>query len=208
VLGIHDFGVFVASGVVLNITPGPDTFYILGRGIAQGRAAGIASVLGISTGALIHTLAAGLGLSALLAASASAFLVLKLAGAGYLVYLGARMLVGKISAAPIPANFADADFSSVYRQGLLTNLLNPKVALFFLAFMPQFIAADSPRKGLAFVALGLCFVSTGTLWCLGLAWFASAIGSRLRRNAALATVVNRAAGALFVGLGVRLVSGR
>jgi threonine/homoserine/homoserine lactone efflux protein len=103
--------------------------------------------------------------SALLAASTSAFLAFKLAGAAYLVYLGARMLFSRASAATIPAGFSSSGFLAIYRQGLLTNVLNPKVALFFLAFMPQFIAADSPSKFAAFITLGLCFITTGTLWC-------------------------------------------
>jgi threonine/homoserine/homoserine lactone efflux protein len=204
--GIHDFSVFLLTGVVLNLTPGPDTFYILGRSIAQGRGAGVASVLGISTGSLVHTFAAAFGLSAILAASASAFLAIKLAGAAYLVYLGARMLFGRASAATIPATFSSSGFWGVYRQGLLTNVLNPKVALFFLAFMPQFIAADSPSKFAAFITLGLSFITTGTLWCLCLAWFSSLLGDRLRGSTKFAAVLNRAAGALFVFLGARLAT--
>ncbi len=183
--GIHDFGIFLVTGIVLNLTPGPDTFYILGRSMAQGRIAGIASVLGIST---------------------SAFLAVKLAGAAYLVYLGSRMLFSRASAATIPARFSSSGFRAVYRQGLLTNVLNPKVALFFLAFMPQFIAADSPTKFAAFITLGLCFTATGTLWCLCLAWFSSLLGDRLRGSTTFAEVLNRTAGALFVFLGVRLAT--
>ena len=204
-LGIHDFFVFLATGIVLNLTPGQDTFYILGRAISQGRGAGIASVMGISAGALVHTLAAALGLSALLAASASAFLAVKLAGAAYLIYLGARMFLTRTSAVSLSENFPSSGFYPVFRQGMLTNVLNPKVALFFLAFMPQFISAGSPNKFLAFIALGLCFVTTGTIWCLCLAWFASLLGDRLRGSAAF---LNRAAGALFVLLGIRLAAAR
>jgi threonine/homoserine/homoserine lactone efflux protein len=204
-LGIHDFFVFLATGIVLNLTPGQDTFYILGRAISQGRSAGIASAVGISAGALVHTFAAALGLSALLAASATAFLAIKFAGAGYLIYLGARMLSTRPSAAPLPENFSSAGFFPVFRQGMLTNVLNPKVALFFLAFMPQFIAADSPNKFLAFITLGLCFVTTGTIWCFCLAWFASLLGDRLRGSAAF---LNRAAGVLFIFLGIRLAAAR
>lgn len=204
--GIHDFGVFVLTGIVVNLTPGPDTFYILGRSMAQGRAAGIASVLGISSGCLVHTLAAAFGLSALLAASAATFLAVKLAGAAYLVFLGARMLFSRTVAPSIPASFSSSSFWEVYRQGLFTNVLNPKVALFFLAFMPQFIAADSPSKFAAFIALGLCFITTGTLWCLCLAWFSSLLGDRLRSSTTFANVLNRIAGALFVLLGVRLAT--
>jgi threonine/homoserine/homoserine lactone efflux protein len=204
--GIHDFGVFLVVGIVQNLTPGQDTFYILGRSLAQGRGAGVASVLGISTGALIHTFAAALGLSAVLAASASAFFTLKFIGAAYLIYLGARMLLSKTSVTAIPSGFASVSFLAVYRQGLFTNVLNPKVALFFLAFMPQFIAAESPKKFLAFISLGLCFVTTGTIWCICLAWFASRLGDRLRGNTTFAGLLNRTAGALFIFLGIRLAT--
>ena len=206
--GIHDFGVFILTGIVLNLTPGQDTFYILGRSISQGRGAGIASVLGISSGSLVHTLAAALGLSAVLAASASAFLVLKIAGAAYLVYLGLRMFLTRSLPANIPGAFASSSFGAVYRQGLLTNILNPKVALFFLAFMPQFIAPDSPDKFLAFITLGLCFITTGTIWCFCLAWFASRLGDRLRGSNRFTTILNRTAGALFVFLGIRLAASK
>ncbi|WP_395737062.1 LysE family translocator [Prosthecobacter sp.] len=202
--GIHDFGVFIVTCLVLNITPGPDTFYIIGRSMAQGRSAGLASVLGISAGSVIHTLAAALGLSALLAASASAFLAVKLAGAAYLIYLGAKMLFRPVAAAAVPATFSTLGFFAVFRQGLLTNVLNPKVALFFLAFVPQFIVADSPSKFAAFLVLGLSFVVTGTLWCLCLAWFASALGDKFRGSSTFGEVLNRAAGALFILLGARL----
>ena len=207
-LGIHDFLVFLATGIVLNLTPGQDTFYILGRSISQGRSAGMASVIGIAAGALVHTLAAALGLSALLAASASAFLVVKLGGAAYLIYLGARMLLTRSSIAPLPSEFSSSGFFPVFRQGMLTNLLNPKVALFFLAFMPQFIAANSPNKFLAFIVLGLCFITTGTIWCFFLAWFASRLGERLRGSAPFRDLLNRTAGALFVFLGIRLAAAR
>jgi threonine/homoserine/homoserine lactone efflux protein len=203
-LGIHDFGIFLATGIILNLTPGQDTFYILGRSISQGRSAGIASVLGISSGGLVHTFAASLGLSALLAASASAFFALKLTGAAYLVYLGAGMLLARSSPASIPSSFSSSSFSAVYRQGLLTNVLNPKVALFFLAFMPQFIAVDSPNKFFAFIMLGICFVVTGTIWCFCLVWFGSLLGDQLRYSTTFANILSRTAGALFIFLGVRL----
>src|SRR4051812_439295 len=108
--GIHDFGVFLVTGLLLNLTPGPDTFYILGRSIAQGRSAGIASVFGISSGSLVHTFAAAVGLSALLAASAMAFFFVKLAGAGYLIFLGTRMLLARKQAAAIPTSFSSSGF--------------------------------------------------------------------------------------------------
>jgi RhtB (resistance to homoserine/threonine) family protein len=204
--GIHDFGLFLLTGLLLNLTPGPDTLYIVGRSVAQGRAAGVASVLGISTGSLVHTLAAAFGLSTLLAASASAFLVIKIAGAAYLVYLGASMWFSRRGTSTTPATFPAGGFWPAYRQGLLTNVLNPKVALFFLALMPQFIAPESTAKSAAFLTLGLCFIATGTLWCLCVAWFASSFGEKIRRNPKIQTLLSRTAGALFAGLGVRLAT--
>lgn len=206
--GIHDFWVFIGACIVLNLTPGPDTLYILGRSIAQGRSAGLASLLGIATGTVVHTFAAALGLSAVLAASASAFLFVKLAGAAYLIYLGLRMLLSRSSKTAIPAGFSTSGFRAIYRQGFLTNLLNPKVALFFLAFVPQFIVADSPSTFAAFLLLGLSFITTGTIWCLCLVWFASMIGDRLRGSSTVSEVMNRTAGALFVGLGIRLATSK
>jgi len=205
-LGIHDFGVFLGTAILLNLTPGQDTFYILGRSLAQGRKAGVASVAGIAAGSIVHTIAAALGLSALIAASASAFLAIKLIGAAYLIYLGARMLFARRTDASIPSPFSSADFGAIVRQGMLTNILNPKVALFFLAFMPQFIDADGRHTFFAFIALGLCFVVTGTTWCLVVVWCASTMGDRLRSSARVADVLNRAAGAVFIALGVRLAA--
>ncbi|WP_367875326.1 LysE family translocator [Luteolibacter sp. Populi] len=204
--GIHDFGVFLAACIVLNLTPGPDTFYILGRSMAQGRAAGLASVFGIACGTVVHTLAAALGISAILAASASAFLVIKLAGAAYLIYLGIRMILTRSSPAAIPADFSSSGFLAIFRQGLITNVLNPKVALFFLAFVPQFISADSTSKFAAFVTLGLSFVGTGTVWCLILVRGSSWLGDRLRHSRSFSNWLNRGAGALFVFLGIRLAT--
>jgi RhtB (resistance to homoserine/threonine) family protein len=206
--GIHDFGLFLAAGILLNLTPGPDTAYILGRTVAQGREAGIASALGISVGSIFHTCAAALGLSAILATSALAFGTIKLLGGAYLVFLGIKMLVDRRKELSLPGNFRWHTVAAAFRQGVLTNVLNPKVALFFLAFLPQFIDPASNAKVLAFLALGLTFVSTGTVWCLVLAWFASAFSKRLRTNAIIGRWVSGTAGALFVLLGIRLATAR
>src|SRR3989475_13235635 len=163
-LGIHDYWLFVATGVLLNITTGQDTLYLLGRSLRQGRQIGVASALGVIAGSVVHTLAAALGLSAVLATSASAFLVLKVVGAAYLVYLGARMLITRTAAFGATDVTDSVDTWTAFRQGMLTNVLNPKVALFFLALMPQFIEPDSPTKVGAFLLLGLTFVTTGTAW--------------------------------------------
>lgn len=204
--GIHDFGVFVAAGVLLNLTPGQDTLYILGRAIAHGRAIGVASALGIGTGCLLHTGAAALGVSALIAASPAAFTLLKIAGAAYLIYLGAGMLLGRAPVADTPVSPAAANARAAFRQGVLTNITNPKVALFFLAFLPQFIDPASPDKLAAFLLLGSTFVATGTLWCLILALAAARARTWLSPAARGSRWLARAAGLLFIALGVRLAA--
>lgn len=206
--GIHDFGLFLGAGILLNLTPGPDTAYILGRSIAQGREAGIASALGISLGSIFHTCAAALGLSAILATSALAFGAIKLFGGAYLVFLGIKLLLDRRKQLILPANFRRRTTIAAFRQGVLTNILNPKVALFFLAFLPQFIDPASTTKIPAFVTLGLTFVTTGTIWCLILAWFASIFSERLRSNETISQWLNRTAGALFIFLGIRLATTR
>ena len=206
--GIHDFFLFVASGILLNLTPGPDTVYIIGRSMAQGRAAGIASAFGIMVGSIFHTCAAALGLSAILATSAVAFTAIKFVGGGYLIFLGIRMFLEGRKEFSLPSHFRRSTTRAAFRQGVLTNILNPKVALFFLAFLPQFIEPASPAKISAFVLLGLTFVTTGTIWCLILAWFASVFSARLRGNQTLATWLNRTVGSLFVFLGARLATTR
>jgi threonine/homoserine/homoserine lactone efflux protein len=203
--GIHHYGLFIVSGLLLNITPGQDTLYILGRSLAQGRQAGVLSVLGIGTGCLIHTLAAATGLSAVLAASSQAFFMVKLLGGGYLIYLGLQMVVSKNATfEPVILTPSSVTRWKIYRQSVLTNVLNPKVALFFLAFLPQFIELGSRLKAVAFVILGLTFIGTGTLWCLCLVEFASFFSQRLRQSSSLAAWLGRIAGALFIALGVKL----
>ena len=204
-LGIHELWLFVASGLLLNITPGPDTAYIIGRSIQLGWRGGAAAALGISCGCLVHVLGAAIGLSALLMASSAAFLAVKLVGAAYLVLTGLQMLLSR--AKPIADITGQGDETSIGRifwQGTLTNVLNPKVALFFLAFLPQFVAADAPHKTLAFLSLGLIFIVTGTLWCLGVAAFAARAAGRIRQSAGVIAWINRSLGGLFIYLGFRV----
>jgi len=206
--GIHDFGLFLVAGILLNLTPGPDTVYILGRSIAHGREAGVASALGISLGSIFHTCAAALGLSAILATSAPAFGTIKLIGGAYLIFLGIKMILDRRKQLSLPSTFRRRTTTAAFRQGMLTNILNPKVALFFLAFLPQFIEPASSTKLVAFLILGLTFVTTGTIWCLVLAWFASAFSERLRKNETVSQWLNRTAGAFFVFLGLRLAASK
>ena len=204
-LGIHQLWLFVLSGVLLNVTPGPDTAYIIGRSVQMGWRGGAAAAIGICYGCLVHVFGAAVGLSALLMASSAAFAVLKWVGAAYLLVTGIQMLLSRPHpVADQAAAPAETSLSRVFWQGALTNILNPKVALFFLAFLPQFVAADSAHKPLAFLALGLIFISTGTLWCLGIAAFAARTATRIRQSAGAMAWVNRLLGGLFVYLGIRV----
>jgi threonine/homoserine/homoserine lactone efflux protein len=200
--GTHDLTVFVISGLLLNITPGADSLYIATRSASQGVRAGVAAVVGIGLGCCVHIVAAVLGLSAILATSARAFAVVKWAGVAYLVYLGLSML--RLRATSVPAGVAPAPWRTVVAQGLLTNVLNPKVALFFLAFLPQFVLPSAANKPLAFLFLGLIFAVNGVLWCLFLAWAAARVGTLGVVGPRTARGFSRGVGALFVALGLRL----
>lgn len=220
-LGTHDLGLFIASGLLLNMTPGPDSLLIMARSATQGFRAGSAAALGIGAGTCVHILAAALGLSALLSASTAAFTVVKLLGAAYLVYLGAGMLFKRRAAqdpaddgvdrsaegAPTAPPPTPAPLRKIFAQGFLTNVLNPKVGLFFLAFVPQFISADAPSKAAAFLFLGAVFNVNGMLWCHLLAWSGAVAGARARGQGWARTLgrwLNRGIGALFLAFGVRL----
>jgi len=204
--GIHDLALFIVSGLLLNIAPGPDSVLIMTRSATQGWRAGSAAALGIGCGTLIHTCAAALGLSALLASSATAFTAVKLVGAIYLLYVGVGLLrsqeagskeTGKRQLQPLP-------YRKVFLQGFLTNILNPKVAVFFLAFVPQFILPDAPNKPLAFVLLGGIFVFNGMLWCNFLSVSTALASHRIKINATLSRWLNRLIGGLFISFGIRL----
>jgi threonine/homoserine/homoserine lactone efflux protein len=204
-MGIDHLGLFVAAGLLLNLTPGPDVVYIVTNALRGGRRAGLVAALGISAGCFVHIAAAAVGVSALVAASATAFTVLKWVGAAYLVWVGLKMLFSRAPAgigndAGQPAR----SLREIFVQGFGTNALNPKVALFFLAFLPQFIAPAAGHKTLAFLVLGLVFNFNGlwvnAAWALAAAWLAGRVGAVRRTLHAL----ERFAGAMFAGFGVRL----
>jgi threonine/homoserine/homoserine lactone efflux protein len=201
--GTHDLLLFVISGLLLNVTPGPDMLYIIGRSTLQGWRAGAAATFGVSAGCLVHIAMASLGLSALLIASATAFTVVKVAGAIYLVYVGLSMVrTPRLSAASAATAIRPTAIRGVFWQGFMTNALNPKVAFFFLAFLPQFVAADAPMKPLAFLFLGVIFTTNATFWNLFVAWSAARMGPALGSRAV--AWLQRCIGAFFVYLGIRL----
>ncbi|MCG5075934.1 LysE family translocator [Paraburkholderia tagetis] len=213
-LGITHFGFFLVAVFLLNVTPGPDTAYIVGRSVAQGRSAGLVSALGISAGCCVHALACAFGLTALLAASATAFTVIKLVGACYLVYLGVRLIFAKQAA---PAGTAVTTESAaragaprplrqLFLSGFWTNVLNPKVVLFFVSFFPQFVSVTSPHKVLAFLALGVVFVVMSTIWNSFVAWIAGSVTQRFSGKPGIKKWLDRTVGSAFVGLGLRLAA--
>jgi threonine/homoserine/homoserine lactone efflux protein len=210
VFGIHDLWLFVLSGLLLNVTPGPDTLYIVGRSSAQGWPAGAVAALGIGAGALVHICAAALGLSAILAASAAAFTAVKIVGAAYLVYVGISLIRSKSStqSPAVASGNRPTSMRGIFFQGFLTNILNPKVALFFLAFLPQFVSSDAPSKPLAFLFLGTIFDLNGTIWNLLVAWSTARISSRLGTSDQFKIWFNRCVGSLFVFVGIRLALAR
>ena len=205
-LGTHDLWLFILSGLLLNLTPGPDTLYIVARSTTQGFRAGAVAALGIGAGTLVHISAAAVGLSALLAASAAAFTVVKVLGALYLLCLGISLLSSQRRNAPEREIMPAARPSVVFLQGFLTNVLNPKVALFFLALLPQFVDAKAPSKVIALLFLGLIFDCNGTLWNLFVAWWAARARKILRGK--VAAWLQRSLGALFILLAARLAVSR
>ncbi len=207
--GVHDLAWFIGAGLLLNLTPGVDMALVTTRAAAHGFRSGAAAALGVGAGCMLHAAAAALGLSALLAGSATAFTLLRWVGAAYLVWMGLAMLRTRAAAGTATAAATAApSFARVFLQGFWTNALNPKVALFFLAFVPQFIAADAPHKALAFLALGVVFNVNGTLVNLGFAALAAALRQRAGDGARrLGAWLARGVGALFVLMGLKLAFG-
>jgi threonine/homoserine/homoserine lactone efflux protein len=210
VFGTHDLWLFVLSGLLLNVTPGPDTLYIVGRSSTQGWRGGAVAALGIGAGTLVHICAAALGLSAILAASAAAFTAVKIIGALYLLYVGIGLIrsAGGVLAPTVAPDNRAVSMRVIFRQGFFTNVLNPKVALFFLAFLPQFVGSDSSSKPLAFLFLGVIFDFNGTLWNLLVAWSSARLTSKLAPSAAVRQWFNRGVGAVFILVGIRLALAR
>lgn len=203
--GIIHFESFLLAGILLNLTPGNDTLFILTKSIAQGRKAGMLSVMGIATGSIIHTLLAACGLSLIITTSILLFNIIKYTGAIYLIYLGYKMLVEKSKFnMTIKDSNTKINTLRIYRDGLLTNLLNPKVALFFIAFLPQFIAPEYPDKLISFLLLGICFTFTGTIWCLVLAYCSSSLFNILKTNMRIGVFIHNCCGIVLILLGLKV----
>ncbi|HEX8777927.1 MAG TPA: LysE family translocator [Rhodanobacter sp.] len=202
-LGIQHYDAFLLACIALNLTPGLDTFYILARSGREGHAVGLGAALGINGGCVVHTLAAVLGLSALLMTSALAFAVLKYLGAAYLAWIGLRMLLSRQQHRK-PTQTRGAGFAAAFRQGMLTNVLNPKVALFYLAFLPQFVSLQAGHPQLGLLVLGVSFIGTGLSWSLVLALAGGHIHRLLQRKPRVGRWMDRICGMVLLGFGLRL----
>ncbi len=202
---IQNFSLFLISCILLNLTPGQDTIYIIGRSVAQGKKAGIVSAFGIMSGVLVHTMLAAFGLSAILATSSILFNIVKYIGAGYLIWIGIGFIRNKENHRQLSINGnTQQKLWNIFRQGMLTNILNPKVALFFLSFLPQFVRPDTDKIFGSFLALGITFFTTGSIWCIVLVCGSSWVSRKFFNGNRTGNLLKKISGSLFIGLGIKL----
>lgn len=225
-LGTQDFWMFVVAGLLLNMTPGADTLYIVGKAASGGVKSGAAAAIGIGAGCLVHTAFATFGLAALMASSSTAYLWIKGLGAAYLFYMGVTMLLSRSTStsnasshsghiknsSALPSTVLNPkellqkeSLLKIFWGGFFTNALNPKVALFFLAFLPQFVATNSPHPSFTMLFLGLVFAVNGTIWNVGVAWSSSFLSKQLKTSETVSLWLKRSCGALFVYFGIKLL---
>ncbi|HET6159602.1 MAG TPA: LysE family translocator [Dongiaceae bacterium] len=200
--GAANLGLFISAALVLLLIPGPAVLYIVGRSVEQGRLAGFVSDLGIHTATLVHVLAAALGLSAVIASSALAFSVVKYVGAAYLIWLGLKKIFGRVEASDLQVALYRHGYTRLFRDGFIVNLLNPKTAIFFLAFLPQFVEVNRGHVAVQVALLGLLFTLLGltTDGCYALA--AGTAGNWLKRSRGYLRFERYVSGVLFIGLGL------
>lgn len=199
-----DLTLYIVASLALILTPGQDMMYVMSRALAQGRLAGLYSAVGVIIGILVHTVLAALGVGAILAASEGLFLVLKLAGAAYLVYLGIRLLLTREAAVASRANGPRFSAASLVWQGVLSNVSNPKIVVFFFAFLPQFVDPRSANPTLDLVFLGVLYAAMGLVVKTAVGLGAGSLSERLLKKPRVMVWINRASGAVLVGLGLRL----
>ena len=198
-----EIGIFIVASTLLALAPGPDIIYVLTRAVSQGRKAGIAAALGFATGCIFHTVLAAVGVAALIRSSELAFDIVRYAGAAYLVWIGIQALRHRSSFSVEGASDARA-LATIYKQSVIGNILNPKVTLFFLAFLPQFVNAQAGNIGLKMTILGVVFMGVTIVVFGAVAIFAAMIGDWVRRKPAIGERLNVFAGITFIALGIRV----
>lgn len=203
-MSIENFWVFALTGLLLNLTPGNDMLYVIARSSGQGIRAGIVSALGIGAGCIVHIFAAVIGLSALIAQSALAFDIIKYAGAAYLIYLGIRSVLTKKTSLSSDKNLQQLSYKKIFWQGVLTNVLNPKVALFFLAFLPQFITIHNGNTSFQIFFLGTWFDLVGTLVNILVAVLFGKVSALLSGSPVFVQGQKRITGFILIGLGIKI----
>lgn len=203
--GIVNYDIYITSCIILAMIPGSDTMFILGQSIANSKKCGIYSALGTCSGILIHTFLAAFGLSLILKNSQTAFNGVKFVGALYLIYMGIKSIKSKESMLLEEKKNKKENFKKSYFQGILTNVLNPKVALFFLAFLPQFVDVRNTYGSLPFAILGLTSFIISGVWCVALSIFASFVAKFLKRNKSFGKIINKVSGTIFILLGINLL---
>jgi threonine/homoserine/homoserine lactone efflux protein len=201
-----NLGVYVVASLALILTPGQDMIYVITRSLAQGRMAGVLSAAGVCTGILVHTAIVALGIGALLQASEALFFVLKLAGAAYLVYLGLKLLLQRDAVALRAGTATRLPATRLFAQGVLSNVTNPKIVVFFLAFLPQFVSASDPHPTRHLVFLGVLYAAMGFAVKAGVGVVAGSLSERLLRSNAALAWMNRVSGTILVALGLRLAA--
>lgn len=206
--GITNYQMFFTSCVILALIPGSDTFFVLGQSISNDRKTGVLSTLGIGSGILVHTLLATFGLSLILKNSQTAFNLVKLIGALYLIYLGIKSFREKGKDFTADLSQSKTNLKKSYFQGIITNVFNPKIALFFLAFLPQFVSNDATNSTITFFLLGSTYFVVSTIWLLILTTFVSVSANFLKKKKNFSTTLNKVSGSIFILLGAKLLTAK
>ncbi|MBS1599163.1 MAG: LysE family translocator [Bacteroidetes bacterium] len=203
-MSVNSFLLFALASLVLNITPGNDMIYVASRSAGQGIKAGIVSAFGIMAGCMVHIVAAVAGLSAIISKSATAFDIIKYLGAAYLIYLGIKSLLNKKSSFQLAEKIESISYKKIFWQGVITNVLNPKVALFFLAFLPPFIDINAPHPQWQILFLGIWFDCSGTLVNIIVAILFGRMGNWLARSPRYVRMQEKITGLLLIALGIKV----
>ncbi|WP_196889570.1 LysE family translocator [Aureivirga sp. CE67] len=201
--GVENFYVFVITALLFIMTPGIDSVFVLNKSVSQGKKAGIYSTLGINGGVIVHTLFAALGLSMLVAKSAMAFMVVKYLGAAYLIYLGISSIISK-KQPDFNMEVKEQSNKKHFFSGLVTNTLNPKVALFFLSFFPQFIQKEQIENPVPFIVLGVTYALIGILWFSVMSFFAATFSEKVKGNEKFHNRLNKISGAIYILMGLKI----